>query len=110
MCDLVMSVATRVYYETLRLDGILARSEDSHTRLTKKVEGIFANAGFQTDRGVEIQIPVGDGIQEFELDVCALYDNALIVIECKSGGALKFKDLILQWTAKREKLSKGPVT
>jgi DNA sulfur modification protein DndB len=87
----------------------VAEKEDPHQNLMKKIEQILHKAGFRTDREVKIEIKENGTFREVELDVCAIYNEALIVTECKAGGNNKLKNLILEWATKKQKLESKPV-
>ena len=83
--------------------------DDSHRKLTKKIEQIFNKAGFKTDREVDIEIKENATVKRFNLDVCAIYKEVLIIAECKAGTNVKLHDLILEWAEKKRKLDELPV-
>lgn len=74
-----------------------------HTILEKKIQDIFKNSGFTTDREVEIEI---NG-EKFNLDVCAVYREVLIVVECKTGKNVDFKDETSSWNDIKNKIEKN---
>jgi len=80
--------------------------DDAHRRLVDKIANIFRASGFDVDRRVGIRF---EG-NETDLDVCALYQETLIVIECKSGANLHFQNLLLEWRAKRDAIANHRIT
>ena len=87
----------------------MSAGQDPHESLTKEIEQIFRKAGFKTDREVVIEIKEGGDSEKFNLDVCAVYNDLLIITECKAGSDLKLKNLILEWVTKKEKINAGNV-
>ncbi len=69
-----------------------------HRKLVDKIADIFGVSGFETDRLVHVAFSG----RETDLDVCALYQDALIIIECKSGRRLEFHNLIDELRIKRD--------
>lgn len=84
-------------------------NDDNHRKLTKKIEQILRNAGFETDREVDINIKENTTEEKFNLDVCAIYKEVLIIVECKAGSNIKLRNLILEWITKKGKIEKGSV-
>jgi len=63
---------------------------------------IFKTAGFTTDRTVHIKTST----RQTDLDVCALHQEVLLIIECKTGTNIKFSNLISEWDSKCNEITK----
>ncbi len=87
----------------------MTNDDNAHESLTKKIEQIFRKAGFKTDREVDVEIEEKESTKRFNLDVCAIYNEALIITECKAGSNVKLNKLILEWVTKKQKLETGSV-
>jgi len=65
-----------------------------------RIAKIFKASGFETDRAVHIMTSA----LETDLDVCALYQEVLIIVECKTGTNISFGNLISEWDSKRTEI------
>jgi DGQHR domain-containing protein len=75
-------------------------SQNGHGKLRDKIASIFRASGFDTDRTVHIKTPT----RETDLDVCALYQEVLIAVECKTGRSIHFDNLISELKSKRDEI------
>lgn len=66
---------------------------------------VLSDAGFLVDREVDIEVDVeGMPPQKFNLDVCAMHEDTLIIVEAKTKRRVNFKLEILGWDEKRRML------
>lgn len=75
----------------------------AHDQLVKKVEQFLNKAGFVTDTYIELELNENGVPKKYEYDVCAKYEEILIIVECKAGSNTELKNLILEWKSKRDK-------
>lgn len=82
----------------------MVRHVTRHDALITKTDNFFKKAGFITDQKVIVELDEDGTPKQYEFDVCAKYQEILIIIECKSGSNQDLKNLILEWVTKKTKI------
>jgi len=76
-----------------------------HEESSDRVAEIFDASGFIVDREVNVEVRVGKVGEKFNLDVCAVHKEGMVIVEVKTERSVDFKQEILGWSKKREKLT-----
>ncbi len=70
--------------------------DPEHERQGDRVAQVLSSAGFLVDREVDVEV-AGSPPLRYNLDVCALYEDTLIVCEVKVRKKVPFKSIIADW-------------
>ena len=76
-----------------------------HERAGDRVAEVLSSAGFLVDREVDVEVR-GTPPLKFNLDVCALHEDTLIICEIKTEKKVPFKSVIAGWKDELVQLGK----
>lgn len=76
-----------------------------HEATGDKTAQVLEESGFLVDREVDVEVTIGGEASLINLDVCAIYKEALLVVDVKTGRAVDFRQEIMGWTVKKQKLA-----
>ena len=84
------------------LHGVSISKE--HEESADRVAEILESSGFLVDREVNVEVDA-EVKERFNLDVCAIHKDGMVIVEAKTERNVEFKEEILGWSKKQEKLA-----